>query len=499
MSNDYYKSDEFKSILNKYEASREQGESCYLDAEEFADVSDFYLNSGKAAEALEAVNNGIVQHPENDMLKSVKSGLLIFMHRYAEAREIVNTLADDANGNDVFYQKAQLVYAYDDDVVTAEEMFREWISLEEKEEIANGGTSTDGYMRESYIHVITSFIELGPNNQYDEEVVKRWIEEYIVTFDPLGNDSVDFLLGDIVREEMLNDMVVKIYTKLLEVDPYMQNGWTVLAMAQSAIGRYTEAVESCDFALAISATDWEAKLTKAYCYYTMGELGLALPLFEESMDKFKDYSLSLPYAYCLISMDRYEEAMIQLGNAYEYAQTLKDVDVEQYVALMCDIGEGGVMCNGFSFGNKVIDEVLQCAPDESRALFTKGTLCVVDNQMEAAMSYYMRSLDMSNDKISQGLNIAMHLILNGSEENGLLLIDECEKASNSGKFRDIIPGCRALAYYKLKRYDEFLDNLKLACVTCPSMLKSFFTGIFPKDLEPEKYYSYFVNHPLENM
>ena len=45
MAKDYFQSEEFKKVLRVYEQRQEK--SVYLDAEDFADIADYYLSVDK--------------------------------------------------------------------------------------------------------------------------------------------------------------------------------------------------------------------------------------------------------------------------------------------------------------------------------------------------------------------------------------------------------------------------------------------------------------------
>ncbi|MCR5313506.1 MAG: hypothetical protein K6E54_07700 [Bacteroidaceae bacterium] len=491
-----FESDDFKEILNKYEASRAQGNTCYLDADDFADIADYYLSDGKADEGLEAVNRGLDLHIDSGMLQSVKSAILIYKRQYVEAKEILDNLVDDTNDYDVLYQRAQLTYALYKDVDKAEEMFREWIALQEKEEISLGNSPTGEFMRESYTHVITSFIELVDDGRYDEELVKRWIEEYIVTFQPLGNSNSDLLLADIVRDEEMADMVDKVYSLLLETDPYIKYGWTVLAAAQNSEGKYYESNDSCDFALAINPDDWDAKIIKAHNYYSLSDMEKALPLFQEVMEKFDDSSQSLPYAICLLACNRIEEGDEQLRRAYYYADSLKYKDKYFYASLLGEIAEGCIVSGNYKMGMNAINKAIECQPSEPNFYMCKGTLMLINDDVDGAMTSYSDYIEYSNDKIIASANIALRLIFQEKEDLAMSLLDTCYEYGKDSKSWRIISAYKAFAFYRFKHYDDFLTELKTACESCPDIVGALFADIIPSGMDPKDYYDYIVNKPL---
>ena len=92
-----FNSPEFQELLSRYEQSRREGALCYLDSEYYVDLSDYYLDRDNPNEALKAIDEGLSLHPNDDLLPAVRAGVLIYLHRFAEAQEIVETLDSDKN------------------------------------------------------------------------------------------------------------------------------------------------------------------------------------------------------------------------------------------------------------------------------------------------------------------------------------------------------------------------------------------------------------------
>ena len=501
MKDDYFESDEFKELLNNYEEARKQGYPCYLDEDDYADLSDYYMNKGNAEEAMECAELGLDTHPESVLMQSVKSGLLIFYHRYQEAREILDSIPAEKSNLDVFYQRAQLVYALDGDADTAEELFREWIELQ-KTDGERKGEKDDEYIRESYIHVITSFIELTEHRQFDEELVKRWVEEYLVTFPFNGTSNSDVVLSEIVREEHLLDMVEKVYLKILENDPYNNMGYTILATAQQALGKYEESIESCNFALAIDSRDWDAKAVLANDYFLLCNFKEALKHIEEVVKELGDYSQSLLYGKCLVLSDKPEEGCEQLRNAREYAETFKKSIPTYYADLCWEMADMFMMANHDDEALECIDEALEMAPDEPTFLVEKGII-LSHKGIETEMSdaYIRESIEMSDNKLDASLGAAIRLLFVGALDRAIMYLEEAD--SYEPKFPDdeyrkhIIPAYRAAIYFKKQSLEEFLPALHEACVVCPDMVGNLFVDQIPEDVAPEKFFDHMISKANE--
>ena len=92
MTNDYFQSEEFKEILASYEKRGDKDRSIYLDADDFADIADYYLTNNKPMKAMKAIDMGLQIHPDEEVLLIVRSAAYIFQRQFDKAREILKTL-----------------------------------------------------------------------------------------------------------------------------------------------------------------------------------------------------------------------------------------------------------------------------------------------------------------------------------------------------------------------------------------------------------------------
>lgn len=497
MKEDYFESDEFKELLNSYEETKNQGYPSYLDEDDYADLSDYFMNKGNAEQAMECADEGLETHPDSVLMQSVKSGLLIFFHRYEEAKEIIDAIPSDIKNLDVFYQRAQLVYALDKDTDLAEELFREWIELQKVCDEKSGVTS-DENIRDSYIHVITSFVELTENRQYDDELLKRWIEEYLVIFPSIGSCNADIILSEIVREERLFDMIEKVYLKILETDPYAPNGYSILATAQNALGKIQDSIESCNFALAIDARDWEAMAVLAHNNFLKGDYQSALTLIEEVNKELGDYSQSLLYSKCLCMCNRDKDCFEQLRNTKEYAQSFKYTLPDYYADIYCEIADIYMMCEDNTDALVAIDESLSMYPNDPHYILEKGVILArVGEDMELADSYVIESINNSEDKLEAVISAGIRLLMSNSIDLAYkyLSIAKDYKAETQEDFyrKKVIPAYIALIHYKKQSLEEFLLSIQEACTVCPELVASLFAEQIPENIAPSDFYEYLIN------
>lgn len=493
MRNDYFNSDAFKEILDKYEASEEQGTTCYFDAEDFVDIADFYLLSDRPEDAVRVIDHGLAQHQDDEELKSTLSGAYIYMHRYDEAREIVETLNPD-EGN-IMYQRAQLTYAIDKDIPLAEEIFTDWIAVEEEESKYDKEEERGERIRDAYLHVLTSFIELC-DEKYDEELVKRWVEEYYARFAPLGAYEFDLVLADLVRNENMADMVEKIYTSILEYDPYVNYGWTVLSTAQIINGHYQEALDSIEFALAIDPNNLDALLNKAHALYSLGNKHDALPLFERFLNEIDDVNQYLPYALCLISEQREEEAFPYLQKTEENVLLHKD-NVEFYAQVNYELAEAYISLSKLENALACVKRIIEIIPDDEDSLLLKGTIHLLLFEFDECVRCFTLCIRYARDKIRMTCTIALRFLWHNQNELGLKILDTAETYGSDDPSYRIINAYRAYAYMQMGNIEEFLSCIKQACEECPDVVAEIFYDKMPATVKPEEYYKWLVEHPLD--
>lgn len=517
MAKDYFQSQEFNDILSSYEQQKAQGQSIYLDADDFADIADFYLSHDLPALAQEAVERGLAVHPADEVLLIVKSATFIYQRMYAESEEILEEL--DEENSDVKYQLAQLQYAYYFNTQKAEKIWREWLAMLEEEE-----DGTDEWKRESYIHIISSLLELRGTDKtsgerlWNLDTAQKWIREYIEMFKPLGASDSDIQLVDICRENELVDLMCEALTLVLEVQPYLPKGWSNLALAHFMEQRYGQALEACDFALAIDPDDLDALLTKAHTLYGMGDKAGSTPVFKEYLEKGGEVVQMIPYAEVLFLEGNKEEAVCQLeglarhmegerlemDGQREYDEKhLSEEDLQAkrsyydnfydlYEKIYTDIGD---LYNRNEYYAESIDanqHILAVNPHSPEAYFMLGVNSLAQHAYHESTQYFGKALMYAEDQIMMGIDIALTFVLNNYDDFALEVLNAIEKLAklNTSPYTKNIPAAKSLTFLKLGQPDQFLRFFKVACKLTPNLIKKVYEEYFPKDLPVEKWYQY---------
>ncbi len=229
----YFDSEEFRTILNQYEESVESEHPVYIDADDLADIADYYQYNGFPEKARAAVNLALEYNPE-------AVGPLLF-----KAREAIM-----ANDFDTAEEYAEKIEAVD----TAEAIY-----LKGEIMISQGKTEeADQYfidqMKEvmqdelmDYVYDVANIF--SDYNLHDKAF--QWMAR------SQGDDSDSF------KELMAHTLFglgkykdsERIFNELIDHDPYSIRYWNALASAQFMREDYSAAITSSEYAIAIDPKD----------------------------------------------------------------------------------------------------------------------------------------------------------------------------------------------------------------------------------------------------
>ncbi|GEM_PF-1313136 len=523
MAKDYFQSEEFNDLLKTYESQLESNQSIYLDADDFADIADFYLTEDKPDEALKAIGLGLSIHPDEEVLLIIKSATFIYMQQYEKAQEILYDL--DLENNDVRYQVAQLEYALYDHKESAEDIWRTWMEYECHQ---NSTPSTvEETKRDCYLHIISSMIELhnpvfDEGKEWDKAEVRRWVEEYIDVFQPLGKYDEDVQLVDICRDGDLLDLMIEVLSQVLEERPYLRNGWASLALAQFLSKQYDQAIESSDFALAVNPDCLEALLTKAHALHKMKEDKLALPLFKEYLERGGDVVQAIPYAESLfkagdvtMALDELEMLFSHLEKRYkEYSNLLDEGKLDNedssnnddkkktkqsyesfinnYMKAFIDLADVYHSQGYYNESIKANEKVLEVDKEYAEAYFMQGINYLALEQYETSATYFAKALQYAVDQVMMGLDIALTFVLNDFDSFALEVLNAISQIADKSESPCVknIAVAKSLVYLKMGNTSMFLQHFKKACHITPELVKKVYEECFPMDLPVKKWGRY---------
>lgn len=502
MNNDYFQTDSFKELIRSYENKYAIGESIYLDVDDFADLSDYYLSIDAPDMAMDCVDMGLRIHKEDNILLVVKSAIHIYRHEFSDAASIIYSF--DNSDPDVLYQKAQLEYALANDVDSSVSYFRQW--LEQNND------------RESYTHIISSFVELSSPETFSDDLLRSWITEYIDRFSPMTEDFYDTTIADICREHNYADLYIRIVSQILDENPYYPNGFKLLGLAQYTVEDFETAIQSFDFALAINPDDNDILLGKAHTLLAMGDSTQCIDLFRTYIDNGGDVVQNIPLCQCLFEIGETEEALERLekldavitaekasfdANASDKviidpADKNKKVefDFERYTQIYIDLGEIFYANTYFNRSIEAMQKVLEVDSTNADAYFTIGSSHLMLNNFDEAIKCFGTAIGYAQDKLMMCIDVVMTLILMNYEIDMPQLVNMLDYHANNSEspYARNVSAVKAFAYFKSGNEEEFTHWIDIAAVESPDFVKRVFYNIFPDEVTPADFAEYARQH-----
>lgn len=109
---DYFDSEEFRSILNNYEESAKSGHSVYMDADDLADIADYYHFTGDDSQASEVIEYALSLYPNATLPNVFKAREALTTGDIDSAREYIEQI-ENKDDLEYHYMQAELLIAQD--------------------------------------------------------------------------------------------------------------------------------------------------------------------------------------------------------------------------------------------------------------------------------------------------------------------------------------------------------------------------------------------------
>ena len=460
---EYFDSKEFQEILKQYEASIKSGHPIYMDADDLADIADYYQYQGKPEEAENAIQLAIQFNPE-------AVGPLLY-----KAREALNR-------ND--FQTAK---AYAVQVQAVDEL--EYLYLQGEILICEGKTEeADELFRQHFKevppdeHIDFVYDVANLFSEYNNhEKAFEWVAR------SKGDDSEDFkeLMARTLFGLGKYEDSSKIFNELIDQHPYSKRYWNALASAQFMNEDYTGSITSSEYAIAIDPNDPESILSKANGLYNLENFEEALNYFERYTDKMEcDEFGYLHQGTCLINLGRNEEALERLKKAEEVAESDSPYLPEIYQELAFAYSEQKQTETALKYVDKT--KTLDC--DHIDMEVVRGHILLANKRLEEAEQTFKNAIIMSGNAPKTMLRIMVSLydnrLVTASYKLFKKFFEYVGNDWNDGY------AYMALCCWDMNNVEEFLYYLAKAVERNPKEAKLVLSHLFPDGMKPTEYQTY---------
>lgn len=462
---DYFKSKGFQKLLKQYETSVKSGQPIYMDADDLADIADYYQYNGRLEEADAAINLALEYNPD-------AVGPLLYKAREAlslKDYDTASTYADKIMAVDLqeaLYFKGEMLIS-EGKVEEADDLFRE--NMKE--------VMTDELM--DYVYDVASIF--SDYNLFDKAF--EWMAR------SQGDDSDDF--KELMARTLLGLGKFKdserIFNELIDHNPYSTRYWIALATAQFMNQDYHSAITSSEYAIAIDPNDPDSVLAKANSLYNLENYESALTFYQRYSKMVGDDEFGyLHQGTSLINLGRYEDAIEVLEKAEQITE-----DGSPYMPEICqELAFAYSELHQADQAIYYIDKTKHLDCDHVNMEIIRGHILLADEQRDEAEKAFKNALKLSDNSPHTMLRIIVSLYDNRYVHPAYILLKGFLKHLD----KDWKDGYAYMAQccLDLNKEEEFLHYLKLASEKNPKEARMVLGHLFPEDMLPADYYDYTV-------
>lgn len=462
----YFESAEFKEILQQYEDSTGSGHPIYMDADDLASIADYYHYNGWTKEADEAIDLALQYNPEAVAPLLYKAREALSMMDYDKARDYAERI-HPSDEVEYLYLKGEIMIC-EGKTEEADKMFREHYREVPPDELMD------------YVYDVANLF--SDYNQHDKAF--QWMAR------SQGDDSDDF------KELMAHTLFglgkykdsERIFSELIDHDPYSKRYWNALASAQFMSEDYGASITSSEYAIAIDPGDPESILSKANGLLRLENYEEALAFFERYTDIIDDDEFGyLHQGTCLISLGRTDEAIERLKKAEEVANKDSIYLPEIYQELAFVYSEKKQPETALYYLDKTKD--LDCDHIDMEVI--RGHVLLANQRTDEAEDVFKQTIISSGNAPKTMLRIMVSLYdnhyVNASYHLFKKFFSYVDNDWNDGY------AYMALCCYDLEKYDEFMGYLRMGVEKNPRETKLVLGQLFPKDMPVAEYESYIQN------
>ena len=464
-SSDYFEDDEFQEILDEYERTVQAGQTVFMDADDLADIADYYLMNDRSDEADEAIKRAIELEPDSPIVLSFLIHQTLNEKNYQAAEEYLSQITDHQHP-EYIYNRAEI-----------------WIA--------------QGMVDEADKHLRACLHEVSQEeySDYVYDVVKLYSDyncnnkamEWIVRMPPQDTDELKELIGRTHVGMGQYDEAERIFNELIDKNPFQKSYWKDMVELYYAKEDYASALTSCEYAIALAPEDRETLLYKANIHYQMADYEQALEYYYRCQEKKEDESILLNQGSCFVNMGHYTTAERRLLKAEKIAPADSPFLPEIYQELAYIYGELGELDKALNY----IDKALPYGRDnehKAEILIIRGHILLVNHKVEEAMAAFQKGIVESG----YSTYIQLRAIVSIYDSHYLDVAYTMFKQFFDLEGSDSNEGYSfmALCCYDMEKYDEYLQYLQKACQLNPKEAEKVLGRKFPKDLKPEDYYEY---------
>lgn len=461
---EYFDSEEFRTTLDSYEESVRAGHPLYLDADDLADIADYYHFTGDNQRADEVIEYALSLYPNATLPNIFKAREELSEGNFDAAQEYINNI-EQKNDPEFHYIQGELLIAKDK-VEEADNYYRDYFANVPPEEYQD-------------------FVKDVANIYFDYGLSDKAYEWLMRTKGDSSNDFKELMARTLFGLGKYKDSE-RIFNELLDRDPYSTRYWNGLANAQFMSEDFSGSVTSSEYAIAIDPDDPDSLLNKANGLYRLGNFEEAIRYYDRygAIASHDEFSL-LHKGSSLVNLNRHDKAVPVLKEALKHCPQDSPFLSQIYQELAFCCSSLGHLDEAIDYIEKTRD--LDC--DQTDLLVLKGHILLENNHIPEAEAVFKNAMIQSDNDPMVILRIIVSLYDNKYVKAAFEMFKKFFALVANDKFNQGY-SYMALCCWDLGYTEEFLMYLRIATEKNPREARIVLGHLFPEDMASKDYYQY---------
>jgi len=462
---DYFNDEEFRELLEDYEQTVRAGQPVFMDADDLADIADYYQQEGHYDKAQQALERALELQPDSVVALNYQIRNAINQGDFDAAEDYLSQIID-RELPEYIYSRAEIWIAQEMTDEADEYLLKE---LEE---------CPPDERQDFVLDIVNLYTDYG----YGEKAM-----EWMKRAKQDGSEDFKEMMGRTLFGLGKYDDSERIFNELIDRNPFQKRYWNALASTQYMKEDYSASVTSSEYAIAIDPDDADGLLAKANGLYRLENYEEAYEYYRRYSEKVPDDEFGLLHqGTCLINLNRFQEGVDRLLEAERVAPDDSPYLEDIYQELGFGYGELKMPETALYY----IDQTEKLDCDHADMHVVRGHILLGNGRIDEAQKQFDEAVRQSGNSLRTIMRIIVSFYDNHYVETAYNMFKSFFKLADHDWADGY--GYMALCCYDLKRDDEFLSYMKICCERNPGEARQVLAPLFPQGMKPEDYYDYIV-------
>lgn len=360
---------ELSELSEQYEAALSEGKALYWDADDLADLADWYGVRHQYKLAIQVVEYGLKLHPNNTALLVELAYLYFDTFKLQDAKKIAEKITEDTPEAIVLKANILLREGKEGEVDTLLDM------LEDKDDLGNIIDVAYMYLDMQNPDKAMNWLKRG-KGRYEQE------EAFLGVM-----GDCHFAMRDI-------DTAINYYNRLIDINPYSAPYWMGLAQCYFEMKQYDKAIDACDYALVSDEDYSDAYIMRGHAFYELGNEEASLQSYQEAEQRH-----ALPSCFIKVFLGLNHASKKEWKEAYENfeeAISLSDKENGSEMIPLSNIYANAALClnhlDNKGKAHKYCQKAKELAPCEIDAYLIEGRIYMEEGNQEEGVNQWSKAL-----------------------------------------------------------------------------------------------------------